>query len=56
MKKSNHFPIFLQKSSKKLKKTQRNFQKTLAKCKTLWYNTRVALWRKNFRMVRCMLA
>ena len=47
---------FNQKISKKLKKMQRNFQKALAKWESVWYNTRVALWRKNFRMVRCMLA
>ncbi len=39
-----------------MKKTQINFKKALAKPKSVWYNTRVALWRENFRMVRCMLA
>ena len=39
-----------------MKKLQKKFQKALAKWESVWYNTRVALWRKKFRMVRCMLA
>ena len=40
---TNPFFDFVQKNGKKLKKVQRNFQKTLAKPKSVWYNTRVAL-------------